>query len=86
MTPRPIRSYPNFYRGSTIFVDFAFQCSGTITAVEFEARRAGTFYLSAWRPSASGTSWTLLGTHTIISAQSGPQVTLREHRIMYKYT
>ena len=86
VTPRPIRNYPDLYRGSVIFVDFPFQCSGTVTAVEFHASRAGTFYLSAWRPSASGTSWTLLGTYTITSAHSGAQVILRGYFLMYRCT
>ena len=74
VTPRPIQHYPDLYRGSIIFVDFPFQCDGSVSGVEFYAERAGTFYFSAWRPSASGDSWTLLGYNTIVSEEQGTQV------------
>ena len=74
VTPRPIQHYPDLYRGSIIFVDFPFQCSGSVSAVEFYAERAGTFYFSAWRPSASGDSWMFLGYSAIESEREGSQV------------
>ena len=77
VTPRPIQHYPDLYRGSIIFVDFPFQCSGSVSAVELYAERAGTFYFTAWRPSASGDSWTLLGYNVIVSEGDGAQVTER---------
>ena len=75
VTPRSIQHYPDLYRGSIIFVDFPFQCNGSVSAVEFYAERAGTFYFTAWRPSASGDSWTLLGYNVIVSEGDGAQVT-----------
>ena len=55
-------------------MDFPFQCGGSLSAVEFYGERAGTFYFSAWRPSASGDSWTLLGYNAIVSEGEGTQV------------
>ena len=77
VTGRPIQHYPDLYRGSIIFVDFPFQCGGSVSGVEFYAERAGTFYFSAWRPSASGDSWTLRGYNTILSKGEGAQVNRR---------
>ena len=71
---RPIRRYPDLYRGSVIFVDFSFQCRGTVTGLEFWAQNIGPFYLSMWRPSASGDSWTLIGFNLITAVRRRRQV------------
>ena len=82
VTPRPIIFYREWYRGNVIFVDYPFQCSGPVAAVEFYAIRAGTFYFSAWRPSATGDSWTLLGYNAIVSEGEGAQVTRRRGGVL----
>ena len=71
---RPIRRYPDLYRGSVIFVDFPFQCSGPVTGLEFYAQNIGPFYMSVWRPSPSGDSWTLIGYNHILATEQGAQV------------
>ena len=74
MTTRPLRHYNGLYKGLAVFVDYTFGCNGVVTALEFTAEKAGTFYFSSWRPSASGTSWSLLAYNTITSTGSGLQV------------
>ena len=74
---RPIRNYPDVYGGSIIYVDFPFQCSGLVTGVQFFAENRLDFYLSAWRPSASGDSWTLIWYTIIVPQRMRAQVGMR---------
>ena len=71
---REIQHYDDLYRGSIIFVDYPFQCAGPVSGLQFYAERAGTFYLSVWRPNGAGDSWSMLGYNTIISEAEGAQV------------
>ena len=72
-TSRPMHNYPDLYRGSTIFVDFTFQCNGLLFGVDLYVKRSGTVYFTAWRPSASGTSWSLIGITNAIVVEGREQ-------------